>query len=314
MPITTLLYKLGILRIFSDFFTFSFTGTAIYVIGTVDCDWSGLINISLDNGSPANFDRRACIGDICDYPWFTGTNLENKEHTLNITLTGPPIAQAPSKHIIADFRYILYTVPDTSSSSPSSSSPAGTSTSAPGTGSHKSVNGSLIGGVVAGVVILLLIGIIVFLLLARKRSRQRQPHPIDLGAEQHPLAPTGLTAPQDMVWTPWTPDGAVTTPASETTKSFSWTTSTAALIPPGALAAGHTAAPSSSSGRESNSERTDSSGTNQQQSLGNILPSSTDPDLVQRISATVAAMLREGSSPPPAYEPPPPGQRARPRK
>ncbi|KAG8971647.1 hypothetical protein FRC05_010903 [Tulasnella sp. 425] len=292
---------------------------AIYVIGTVDCDWSGLINITLDNNTPINFDRRACVGDVCDYPWFTATNLPNTQHTLNLTLTGPPISKAPSKHIIADFRYLLYTVPDASSSVPSavtsSVSPSGTSTNLPDSGSqNKGVSGGVIGGVVAGIVIVILIGIIAFLLCARKRARDRQPHPIDLGGEQHPLAPTGLTAPQDMSWSPWIPDPSQDfgpTGGSQTSKSLmSLNTSTTNLVIPSA----QVAAPTSSSGRESShpSDGTDSSGQNR--SLGGALPPSTDPDLVQRISETVAAMLREGNAPPPAYEPPPPVQPPRPRK
>ncbi|KAG8902191.1 hypothetical protein FRC01_009642 [Tulasnella sp. 417] len=295
-------------------------GSAIYVIGTVDCDWSGLINITLDNATPKNFDRRACIGDICDYPWFTASGLSNTEHTLNVTLTGPPVSKAPSKNIIADFRYILYTVPDGPSPSASAvtsaaASPSGSATNLPDSGSqNKGVNGGLIGGVVAGVVIGILIGIIAFLLLARKRARDRQAHPIDLGAEQHPLAPTGLNIPQDMSWTPWTPSASQDSgiiAGSQSGKSFSGNTSTANLVAPVAITTTHVA--SSSSGRDSidQSERTNSSGQNQ--GIAQVLPPSTDPDLVQRISETVAAMIREGNAPPPAYEPPPAAPRP-PRK
>ncbi|KAG9050667.1 hypothetical protein FS837_003394 [Tulasnella sp. UAMH 9824] len=298
------------------------TGSAIYVIGTVDCDWSGLINITLDNATPINFDRRACVGDICDFPWFTASGLANAEHTLNVTLTGPPKSKAPSKNIIADFRYILYTVPDGPSASASAvtsaaASPSGTATNLPDSSSQKQgVNGGLIGGVVAGIVIVILIGIIIWLVLARKRARERQAHPIDLGAEQHPLAPTGLTVPQDMTWTPWTPSASQDSgivAGSQIGKSFSQNTSTVNLIAPGAIATTHAGPQSSSSGRGSvdQSERTNSSGQNQ--GIAHILPPSTDPDLVQRISETVAAMIRDGNAPPPAYEPPPPAARP-PRK
>lgn len=304
-----------------DYFTFSFTGSGIYVIGTVDCDWSGLINITLDNGTPKNFDRRACVGDICDYPWFTASGLANTEHTLNITLTGPPVSKAPSKNIIADFRYILYTVPDSPTVSASAvtsgavASPSGTATNLPDSGSEKKgVNGGLVAGVVVGVVILILIGIIAFLLLARKRARERQPHAIDLGAEQHPLAPTGLTVPQDMSWTPWTPTASQDNMAgSQTGKSMSGYGSTTNLVAPAAIGTAHVAPPASTSGRDSNhpSEGTNSSG--QHPTFAGALPPTTDPDLVQRISETVAAMIRDGNAPPPAYEPPPPAPRP-PRK
>ncbi|KAG8946636.1 hypothetical protein FRC04_011530 [Tulasnella sp. 424] len=291
----------------------TFYCSAVYVLGTVDCDWSGLINITLDKNTPSYFDRRACVGDICDYPWFLATNLPNTQHTIIVTLTGPPISQAPSKNIIADFRYILYTIPDSSAVTSASASPSGTSTNLPNSDSqHKSVNGGLIGGVVAGVVILVLVVIVIILLLARYRAQHRQPYPIDLGAEQHPLPPSGLTVPQDMTWTPWIPDASQDfgpTPGSQTSKPASRTPSIANLAAPIAVPAAQVPAPSSSSGRDSlyQSERTGSSGPNQV--LGNIPP---DP-LVQRISETVAAILREGTAPPPAYQHPAPAQPPRPR-
>ncbi|KAG8946635.1 hypothetical protein FRC04_011529 [Tulasnella sp. 424] len=203
-----------------------------------------------------------------------------------------------------DLTNIKYTIPDSSGATSTSGSPSGTNL--PNSGSHhKGVNGGLIGGVVAGVVIVILIGIIAFLLCARKRARQRQPHPIDLGAEQHPLPPPGLTVPQDMTWTPWTPDatqGFAATPGSQMSKTASRTPSTANLAAPIAIPAAQVPAPSSSSGRDSlyQSERTGSSPT-----------APTDP-LVQRISETVAAILREGTSPPPAYQHPAPAQPPRP--
>lgn len=82
-------------------------GTAIYVIGTVDCDWSGLISVALDGITGPTFDRRACVGDLCEYPWFSKTNLDNSEHLLTVTLTGPERSAAPSKNIIADLRYLM---------------------------------------------------------------------------------------------------------------------------------------------------------------------------------------------------------------
>ncbi|KAG8906958.1 hypothetical protein FRC00_012223, partial [Tulasnella sp. 408] len=225
-----------------------------------------------------------------------------------------------SKAALADVTPMpRYTVPDgpspSASAVTSAASPSGTNL--PDSESQKKgVNGGLIGGVVAGIVIVILIGIIIWLLLARKRARERQAHPIDLGAEQHPLAPTGLTVPQDMSWTPWTPSASQDSgivAGSQSGKSFSQNTSTVNLVAPAAIATGYVGPQSSSSGRDSvdQSERTNSSGQNQ--GLGSILPPSTDPDLVQRISETVAAMIREGNAPPPAYEPPPPAARP-PRK
>lgn len=85
-----------------------FVGVAIYVVGTVDCDWSGLISVSLDGTTAPTFNRRACVGDICEYPWYTKTGLDaTTKHALTITLTGPNPATAPSGNIIADLRYLM---------------------------------------------------------------------------------------------------------------------------------------------------------------------------------------------------------------
>ncbi|KAG9000443.1 hypothetical protein FRB94_005413 [Tulasnella sp. JGI-2019a] len=169
-----------------DTLSFSFTGVAVYVIGTVDCDWSGLIAIALDGAKPIIFDRRSCPNvagqSLCEYPWFTSTNLANQTHTVTLNLTGPNPKSAPSGHIIADLRYITYTTLELETASSSSSSIiASTSASASyptntvpvASSSKSSSTGPIVGGVVGGILVLLLIALFFFCRNKKRNQRER---------------------------------------------------------------------------------------------------------------------------------------------
>ena len=311
-------------------------GTAVYVVGTIDCDWSGLINIALD-GNAIVFNRRACslltngVTSLCEYPWFTAANLDpTTNHNLTLALTGPPPGQAPSGHIIADLRYIesvgscpsfpstesehqitRYTAvdpTDTASLASSTSSPASTSvglpasaasqTSSQGPAPAKHSNaGAIAGGVIAGIVgLLLLIAGIFFCLRRRNRDSQHNAYrDPDLDANPYPPADATVAAPYHAPavmaeTTPWHPGMLLAGAGTASTQPPSSERSTSSK---------------DGFGARYTSVSNASPPPTQTMSIAQPRNSMQEQDMVHRIAASVAEMLRNptggNSEPPPEY-------------
>ncbi|KAG8853125.1 hypothetical protein FRB96_008376 [Tulasnella sp. 330] len=176
-------------------------GIAVYVIGTVDCDWSGLIAIGLDGEAPITFNRRSCPNvtgqSLCEYPWFTATDLPNQSHTVLLNLTGPNPKSTPSGNIIADMRYIIYTSlnPNTPSNvtTAASAAPTATTAVAASSSSGHTHTGAIAGGVVGGVLLLLLIAIVLGLLWRQKAKNEHAREQADLLGDGTMRAVGGLS-------------------------------------------------------------------------------------------------------------------------
>ncbi|KAJ2919828.1 hypothetical protein MD484_g590, partial [Candolleomyces efflorescens] len=119
---------------------------------------------------------------IYQYPAFTRTGLEHKDHTLSVVMSGP------QEHLFLNFDYATYTydntlysgaaVTVTSTSSPSSQP---TSTAANSNDKNKtSLAGPVAGGVAGGVAIFALFVLALFFIRRRKSRRAEPPPPISL--------------------------------------------------------------------------------------------------------------------------------------
>ncbi|KAG8894453.1 hypothetical protein FRB99_001254 [Tulasnella sp. 403] len=130
-----------------DYMTFTFTGTGVYVVGTTGVK-RGIINFNLD-GTNTTFDRTNAQL-MCDAVLFQQTSLPFQQHTVTATLIGRETNyQTGQPDGVLSVQRIRYSVPGSDGSS-----------------SH---TGAIVGGIIAGVIALGLIGFGVFWYIRRNR-------------------------------------------------------------------------------------------------------------------------------------------------
>ncbi|KAJ7876881.1 hypothetical protein B0H14DRAFT_2713390 [Mycena olivaceomarginata] len=191
----------------------TFQGSAIYIYGIDMTATSGTnISFSMNNPSTAGFHYFGGTGTTYNVSFFSATNLDSSvAHTVSFigqtSLTG-------AGAMLFDYAVITVDQPDGTSSGASSTPPVSTSSTSPSPSltplpppKPKSKTGPIVGGVVAAVALLAILGA-VFLFLRRRRRRAEflgQPK-IDIDpVNPYAEAPQGRFPPNDFTVEPYQP-------------------------------------------------------------------------------------------------------------
>ncbi|KAG8895445.1 hypothetical protein FRC01_012356, partial [Tulasnella sp. 417] len=171
------------------------------------CGWPGILNISVDNVYNTTINRENCdlvpangTRVICRHAWMSKDGLDpNVDHKLTVTLVGPPPANNPGGHVIAELRSIssakrlrLTHVPELLPPRPwpplQSDYGTATSITAVPTASSEPADGPLpelsslhLGtgatvGIIVGIVLFFVFALIVCLVLRQRSQRRKRAH------------------------------------------------------------------------------------------------------------------------------------------